>query len=89
MRRDTVKGGIGSAIAARLKQSQLTRRQLALAAAIDDRQMARVLAGRSGLSIESLSRIASALGCHPADILREALPARVGRGASLHDKDAA
>lgn len=45
---------------------------LASFAEVDDSQMSKVLAGRAGLSLYSLRRVAAALGCTRAEILAEA-----------------
>ena len=79
--RDTARS-IGSAIDKRRTKAGISISQLAAAAEVDDRQMKRVIAGKSGLSIYSLGRVAAALGCHPADILRDAIPQRPIRRAT-------
>ena len=70
---------LGAVISARSEAKGLGAPELARAAEVDDRQMARVLAGRAGLSFHSLKRVGAALGTTGDDLLREAYlePARL------------
>jgi transcriptional regulator with XRE-family HTH domain len=74
---------LGAEITRRMLAAGMTQADLAAAAALDDSQMSKVLAGRAGLSLSSLSRVAAALGCSRADILTgmDARPRRVVRSA--------
>lgn len=69
---------VGSAIEQRRLARGLGVDALAKAAEVDTSQMAKVLRGECGVSLYSLSRIAHALGCTPADILAAFEPATAG-----------
>ncbi len=66
---------MGAVIEARRAALKIAPADLAEAAEVDDRQMARVLAGKAGLSFHSLGRVAAALGRTADEIVREAMPA--------------
>lgn len=78
MRRHKVNGDaadlrrIGAEIARRMAVARMKPAELASASGLDDSQMSKVLAGRAGLSLASLGRIAQALGCSRAEILAAA-----------------
>jgi hypothetical protein len=67
---------MGKVIEARRASMGIAPAMLAQAAEVDDRQMARVLAGKGGLSFHSLGRVAAALKTTAPEILREALVRR-------------
>lgn len=69
---------VGAEIARRMAVAGKKPADLAAAAEIDDSQVSKVLTGRAGLSLYSLGRVASALGCTGADIL-SAAEAHAGR----------
>lgn len=73
---------MGLAIETRRRASGITAAALSEAAEIDERQMARILTGRSGVSFYSLGRVAAALLCTPEEIVAESLgPRRRARAA--------
>jgi transcriptional regulator with XRE-family HTH domain len=60
---------VGAEIARRRVAGRKKPADLAAVAGIDDSQMSKVLAGRAGLSLYSLGRVAAALGCTASEIL--------------------
>lgn len=70
---------IAAVIEARRIIRGLGEAELAQAAAVDDRQMHRVLKGESGLSVYSLSRVARALGWTLGELMYVAFPPNKGR----------
>jgi transcriptional regulator with XRE-family HTH domain len=60
---------LGAEITRRMVVAELTPADLAAAAEVDDSQMSKVLAGKAGLSLYSLRRVAAALGCTRSEIL--------------------
>lgn len=78
-------------IAARIRDVIESRRialglspaQLGGIARVDDRQMKRVLDGKSGLSFESLARVAGALGWTLGELMLVAFPPRRRRRVRL------
>lgn len=73
---------MGAVVEAKRAALKIAPAVLAAAAEVDDRQMARVLAGKAGLSFHSLARVAAALGCTADEILRAAMPPNGRRPAA-------
>jgi transcriptional regulator with XRE-family HTH domain len=71
---------IGEVVDARRAVRGLTESELAHSADVDDRQMSRVLKGKSGLSVYSLARVARALGWTLGELMYVAFPPNGRRG---------
>jgi transcriptional regulator with XRE-family HTH domain len=63
---------VGAAIAARRKELGLTQREVAKACGIERASIAALEAGTRNATLITLARIAEALGCTVADLMRDA-----------------
>jgi AraC-like DNA-binding protein len=74
VREQSIRDRIREVIAARAAIRGLTPEEVAKAAGIDDRQMARAMRGASGFSFYSLERAATALGWSLGELMYVAFP---------------